>query len=34
LGGVTIAHMSPPVAAGSPKAMNVHLTLEEGLKPG
>jgi hypothetical protein len=31
-GGVTIAHISPPVAAGAPKAMNVHLTFEEGLK--
>lgn len=31
-GGVTIAHISPPVAAELPKAMNVHLTFEEGLK--
>src|SRR5437764_12952196 len=31
-GGVRIAHFSPPVAAETPKAMNVHLTFEEGLK--
>jgi hypothetical protein len=31
-GSVTIAHISPPAAADSPKAMNVHLTFEEGLK--
>ena len=31
-GGVTIAHVSPPVSESMPKAMNVHLTFEEALK--
>jgi len=31
-GRVTIAHVSPPVSAVMPKAMNVHLTFEEALK--
>src|SRR5689334_14693454 len=31
-GGVSIAHISPPVGEHIPKAMNVHLTFEEGLK--
>jgi len=29
---VTIAHISPPLPADAPKAMNVHLTFEEALK--
>jgi hypothetical protein len=31
-GGVSIAHVSPPVSEAMPKAMNVHLTFEEALK--
>src|SRR4051812_41854557 len=31
-GGVTIAHISPPVDQVAPKAMNVHLSFEEALK--
>lgn len=31
-GGVSVAHISPPVGAGVPKSMNVHLSFEEALK--
>ncbi len=31
-GSVSIAHISPPVTADSPKTLNVHLTFEEALK--
>src|SRR5688500_20403097 len=31
-GGVSIAHVSPPVGEHVPQAMNVHLTFEEALK--
>jgi hypothetical protein len=31
-GGVTIAHIRPPVGPTAPKSMNMHLTFDEALK--